>query len=56
MSPACVQDNDREHRNCHLFDDSPETGNPASWTKWVRYHDAMENNIRNINDVPRCAL
>ena len=35
MSPACVQDSDREHPNCHLFDDVPESGNPASCTKNV---------------------
>ena len=56
MSTACVQDSDRKHPNCHLFDDDPESGKPASCTKMRRDHDVMENNIRNINDVPRCTL
>ena len=27
------RDSDREHPNCHLFDDGPESGNPAPCTK-----------------------
>ena len=35
---------------------APKAGPRILHKKCVRDHDVMENNIRNINDVPRCAL